>query len=310
MKSLPAVLAVVAVAAVPRPVRGQAWAPPAGTGSVTLAAQAIDNTGHVLSDGSTVPAGMSRDGALYAEVSYAVTDRLAIAAGLPYVFAKYVGPPPPPGASEPPMVREVDACYCWRNDLQDLGVTVRFNVLNGATALAASASAGLPTHAYAYAGEAVVGRRLREARVAVDLGRRLDVVSPRLTLSARYSYAFVEQVLDVRTNRSNAALELGFSLTRALAAQALLYRQVTHGGLRAGVAPPPPGGVPWGEIATPALFAQHDRLMRDDYWRAGAAVSWDAGSVQLFASYVEYLGGTDTHAGRAFTVGVEVPFGR
>ena len=43
-------------------------------------------------------------------------------------------------------------------------------------------------------GEAVVGRNLREVRIAVDAGQRLDAISPKLSVQGRYSYAFVERV--------------------------------------------------------------------------------------------------------------------
>jgi hypothetical protein len=285
----------------------QAWVPPAGRGSVTVALQGIDNTGHVLTDGSVQPLGKSRNAAIYVEAGYALTDRLGLSAGVPFVFSKYLGPPLDP---EPPMVQPVDLCYCWQQGLQDFGVTARFNLLNGSTALTPSVSFGVPSHGYEYAGEAVVGRHLRELRVALDVGRRLDFLSPRLALQARYSYAFVEQVLDVPNNRSNASAEVDFQLLESVSVQVGVSRQVTHGGLRAGVDPPPPEGYPWGEITTPELFREHDRLLRDNYWRLGAGLTYSLARVELFASYLEFLGGSDTHAGRALTFGVSVPFER
>jgi hypothetical protein len=283
----------------------QAWVPPAGSGSVTLAGQAIDNTGHILTDGSTIPFGKSRSAAVYLAVDYAITDRFSVAAGVPFVFAKYLGPRMDP---EPPMVREVDRCYCWQKGLQDITVTARFSLLNGATAVTPSISIGAPSHDYNYVGEAVVGRRLKEVRLAIDAGRRLDAISARLAVQGRYSYAFVERVLDVPNNRSNASVELLFRLTDTVSVQAMAARQITHGGLRAGVLPPGPTGVPWGEITTPELFAQHDRLLRDNNWRAGTGMTYRFPRADVFVSYIEFVSGTDTHAGRAFTAGVTLPF--
>lgn len=259
----------------------QAWAPPAGQGWVTVAVQGIDNTGHVLRDGSTLAIGKSRNAALYVEAAYAVTDRLSLSAGVPFVFAKYLGPRFDP---ELPMVQPVDACYCWQNGLQDFGLTARFNVLNGPTGLTASASFGVPSHGDEHVGEAVVGRGLRELRLAVDVGRRLDFLSPRLALEGRYSYALVERVMDVSTNRSNASVELAFQPLDRLAVRAVVSRQVTHGGLRPGLEKPPPAGYPWGEITTAELFREHDRLMRDDSWHVGAALTYALARADLFAS--------------------------
>jgi len=302
--------ALAAAVAAPS-VAAQAWARRAGEGSVTLAFQGIDNTGHVLSDGSTVPVGKSRNASIYVEAEYAVTDRVSFSAGIPFVFAQYRGPRPPPGQAEPPMVQPVDACYCWQDGLQDLGLTSRFNLLNGATALAASLSLGAPSHDYEYRGEAVVGRHLRELRLALDVGQRLDFLSPRLAVQGRYSYAFVEEVLDVSTNRSNASAEVLCQVTDGLSVEVAAFWQVTHGGLRAGLGPPPePDGIPWGEITTPEQFREHDRLMRDDYWRLGASLTYSFPRADLFAAYVEFVGGSDTHEGRALTVGISVPFER
>ena len=251
----------------------QAWVPPAGRGSVTIATQAIENTGHILTDGSTIPVGKSRSASIYLEADYAITDRFSVAAGLPFVFAKYLGPPPPPGMPEPPMVQDVDRCYCWQKGLQDLSFTARFNLLNGSTGITPSISVGAPSHDYGYVGEAVIGRHLRELRLSVDVGRRLDFISPRLAVQGRYSYAIVERVLDVPNNRSNASAEVLLQVTDRLSVHGTVVRQVTHGGLRAGVLPPGPNGVPWGEITTPELFREHDRLLRDNFWRVGGGLS-------------------------------------
>jgi len=286
----------------------QAWVPPAGRGSVTIAAQTIDNTGHILTDGSTIPIGKSRSASIYLEADYAITDRFSVSAGLPFVFARYLGPPPPPGVPEPPMVQAVDRCYCWQKGLQDFSFTARFNLLNGSTAITPSVSVGVPSHDYGYIGEAVVGRHLRELRLGVDLGRRLDFISPRLAVQGRYTFAIVERVLDVPNNRSNASAEALFQFTDRLSIHGTLARQVTHGGLRAGVLPPGPNGIPWGEITTPELFREHDRLLRDNSWRLGGGMSYGFPRAHLFVSYLEFVSGTDTHAGRAFSAGLSVPF--
>ena len=287
----------------------QAWVSSAGEGAVTVATQSIDNTGHVLTDGSTIPVGKSRNASVYLEADYAVTDRFSVVVGIPFVFAKYLGPRPPAGVPEPPMVQAVDRCYCWQHGWQDFGLTARFNLLRGDTALTSSISFGVPSHGYAHIGEAVVGRNLHEVRAAVDVGQRLSALSPRLAVQAQYSYAFVERILEVANNRSNVSAEFAFELTERLSAQGTVSRQMTHGGLRAGVLPPGgPEGIPWGEITTPELFREHDRLLRDNYWHAGAGLSYSFPMAHVFFSYVEFVAGSDTHAGRAFTAGVSLPF--
>jgi hypothetical protein len=296
-------VAAVLSAASARLARAQAWVPPAGSGTITLANQVIDNTGHLLTDGSLLPDGKSRDASVYVEAEYALNDRLSIAAGLPFVFARYIGPRAAPG---PPQ--EVDVCRCWHGAWQDFGVTARYGVVNGPLAITPSIAVGVPSHGYAYRGESVVGRHLRELRLGISAGRRLDAVSPRLSLQGTYTYAVVERVADIPNNRSNATLDGAYAATRRMSVRGFGAWQRTHGGLRAGVAPPPAEGYPWGEIVSAELFTQHDRLLRDNSFHAGAGAAYAFPSFDLFGSYIAYVSGTDSHAGRVFTTGISVPF--
>lgn len=283
--------------------RAQAWVAPAGSGSVNVAYQTIDNTGHRLTDGSLLPDGKSRDAAIYVEAEYAFTDRFSMSAGLPFVFARYIGPGPTPGPQQP-----VDVCRCWRGAWQDVGITARVNASRGTLAVTPYLAVGVPSHGYGFRGESVVGRRLKEARLGVAVGHRLDALSPRVSVQANYSYAIVQRVLDIPNNRSNATIEGAVLVTRKLSARGFGTWQRTHGGLRAGTGPPPPEGYPWGEVATLDLFTQHDRLLRDNSFHAGAAASYALPRFDVFGSYIEYVSGTDSHAGRVFTAGISWPF--
>lgn len=299
-----AAVGAVLLTAAPR-ASAQAWVPPAGAGSVTVAAQRIDNTGHIDDREIAVPGGKSRDLSIYVEAEYAWSDRISFVAGIPFVFAKYEGPPPP----NLPLL-ENDLCRCWQHGWQDFGFTARYNVLNGRTAITPSISYGLPSHDYGYQGEAVLGRHLREVRLALDVGRRLDAISPRLAAQASYAYAFVQRTLDVPNNRSNASATVSFEVVRSFSIQGGVTGQITHGGLRVFGLPSPPDGVPWGEITTPALLQQHDRLLRDDNWRAGGGATYHASRADVFFSYLAFAGGRNTHQGRTFTMGVSLPFQR
>jgi hypothetical protein len=280
----------------------QAWGIPAGVGSVDFVYQTIQNTGHRLSDGFLLDNGKSLDVSVYLEGQYAVTDRLSFSLGLPYVFAKYQGPGPTPG-----FYRPVDQCKCWHSGWQDVGFTLRYTLWNKAFAVTPSVSVGVPSHRYDYQGEAVLGRALKEVRFGVDVGQRLDRISPKLYVEGQYSYAVVEQVLDIPNNRSNAAVESGYLFTRRLSVHGLVAWQHTHGGLRFGSFPPATLLFP-GEVNSPERFAQHDRLLRDNNWRVGGGASYSFSSADVFVSYLQYGGGTDTHAGRAFTLGISWPF--
>lgn len=294
-----AVLAVSATTAF-----AQAWAPSAGLGSITVAVQNLHYSGHRLTDGTFFPVGASVHDFVDIEGDYAFTDRLSVTVDIPFVFARYVDANP-----LPPFVPflPVDECRCWQTGWQDLGFAARYNILNGAFALTPSLSVGMPSHEYNFQGEAALGQRLKELRVAVDVGQRLDAISQRLSVQGRYAYAFVERVIDVPNNRSNAALEGEFLITRRFSARGLLSWQRVHGGLRLGS----PSGDPFlppGEIDSPERLVEHDRLLRDNFFRLGGGIAYSMQKVDLFASYVELLRGTDTHGGRGITFGVSWPF--
>src|SRR5262245_47475930 len=165
------VLIVVAFLSTVSNAAAQAWVPPRGTGSVTLLQQIISNTGHRLTDGSVFEGVQSNNMGLYVEFEYSPTHRLSFSAGLPYVLAKYTDPNPP----RPPIPDlPVDRCHCWNSGWQDFGSTLRYNLLGGAFGLTPSVSVGLPSHDYDFRGESVIGRHLKEVRVALDAGQRLD----------------------------------------------------------------------------------------------------------------------------------------
>ena len=154
---------------------------------------------------------------LYLEAEYAFTNRFSVTAGLPYVFAKYTDPNPPPPPI--PFLPE-DQCRCWQSGWQDFGFTARYNLVGGASgafALTPSVSLGAPSHDYNFRGEAALGRNLREARIGIDVGRRLDVISSSLSVQGGYSYAFVEKVMGISTNRSNGRVEADYLIKGKLA---------------------------------------------------------------------------------------------
>jgi len=285
--------------------KAQAWVPQSGQGAVTISFQRIHNTGHRLFDGYEAKVAASVNLSAYLETDYALTDRLSFTAGLPYVMGKYTDPNPPPLVL--PKL-PWDLCHCWQSGWQDFGFTARYNVIRAAEgkfSLTPSMSLGLPSHDYEYRGESALGRDLKELTIAVDAGQRLDVISPNLSVEGRYSYGFVERVLDIPNNRSNARLETTYLFwKRRVAARGFASWQWTHGGIRFG-SPAMPGPF---EVNTPERLAEHDRLLRDDYLHAGGGFSYAFPRVDVFASYIAYVNGTSTHMGDALTFGISWPF--
>jgi hypothetical protein len=284
------VLCVLAIGATH--VYAQAWVPPKGIGVVSVVYQTIDNTNHRLTDGSLLDGYDSMSRGVLFSLDYAFTDRVSLAVAVPYLGSKYTGP-------EPSFFGlAVDDCFCWNHGWQDLGVTARYNLANAAFALTPSLSLGLPTHDYGYFGEAVLGRNLNELRIGVDVGQRLDSISDRLSVSARYTYAFVEKVLALPNNRSNVAIEADVTATRRLSTRAGVSWQRSHGGLRST------------EVVSDEQYSQYDRLIKDNSFHVTGGASYSLLKVDVFASFVHYAGGADTHAGHAITAGLSIPFER
>src|SRR5262245_30659366 len=173
-----------------------------GSGAISIMGQRLYNTAHRRIGGYVDKIGQSTNAAVYLEGEYAFTDRLSVAAGIPFVFSKVTAKTAPPYPIQPPPW---DMCHCWNSAFQDFGFTLRYNIKNDAFALTPSVSYGQPSHDYEFYGEAVPGRRLKEVRFAVDAGQRLDVLSEKLSAQGRYSYAVVERPIDIPINRSNAS---------------------------------------------------------------------------------------------------------
>jgi hypothetical protein len=262
--------------------------PQGGQGAVTISYQRISNTGHRLSDGFLDKGGRSLNMAVYIEGDYAFTDRFSVTAGLPYVFGKYTDPnPPPPIFPFLPW----DQCRCWQSGWQDFGFTARYNVVRaagGTFALTPSVSVGVPSRDYEFRGESVQGRHLKELTLALDAGQRLDAISPNFSVLGRYSYGFVERVLDIPNNRSNTAVEGRYVLLPGrFAARGFALWQRTHGGLRVPGDPPQhAGNVFHSHLISARIYAPAERAngrpsssVRPPSVRARSFSAWAASSV-------------------------------
>ena len=280
--------ALIGALLVPTSAASQAFTPPARVGSVTLAWQWIDNTGHILSDGLFVPRGQSVTSSVLAEVDYGITERLAATLAVPFVFAKYTGQLPPFSGLER------DSCRCWHQSFQDFSIGSRYRFGDEFWSVTPQLRVIVPSHDYPYRGEAVVGPNLKQVVVGISGAWRLAPALPKASIQGGYTLALAEKVVeDHRPNRSNVSTSFGYALTRSLYVHGGALLQRTHGGLTAsqlGVAPPDER-------------AQGDRLLRMRYWHLTGGVSYSTDFADLFFSVEPYVWGRDTHDGIAFSVG-------
>ena len=273
----------------------QAWTPPAGSGWVSISFQSVNHTGHLYSDGTYADESRSLSGAAYLDIEYGITRRLAAAVAIPEVWARYTDDEDPPFP-----IAEIDRCRCWHAALQDFGFTARYNLVDTfdhVFVVTPVVSFGTPSHKYGYDGESAPGRRMSEARIGADATYRLDAISRNLSLNAHYTYAFVERVIDVGTNRSNLGVAGTYRFARNWSVSGFFSWQRTHGGLRAP-----------SEITSQERFDNHDRLLRENWTHVGAEASYRLGMTRLFGSYTYVLLGTDAHPGYALLGGVAIPF--
>ena len=289
MTSAPRLLLVraLAVLLLPASAAAQAFTPPPQVGSVTVSWQWIENTGHILTDGSFRPFGQSVTTSLLAEVDYGVTERFAATFAVPYVFAKNTGGTPT--FSGLPH----DECQCWNSSFQDFALAARYRFGDEFWSVTPHVRFIVPTHDYTYQGEAVVGPNLLQSHFGATGSWRLAAL-PQMSLQGGYNFAFVEKATeDMRSSRSNITGSVGYAITRSVFVHGGALYTKTHGGLTAfevGSAPPDER-------------AQADRLLKMRYWHLIGGVSYSAGFADLFFSIEPYVWGRDTHDGVAYNVG-------
>jgi len=279
------------------PAFAQASVPARGEGSVAVVYQNVDFRGHINFLGVRIPNGAAHSQTVLFEIEYGLTDNLAISVGLPYVTAKYTGQGPacPLCASSPLGFHagpNDDGLY--HGALQDFRIDLRQNIFRRPLIFTPSIGVVIPGHRYEQHGEAAIGRGLWELPIAIDMARSLAPLFPDAYVQGRYSYTFVQRDLNVPLNKSNGFVEAGYSVTSSLAVRGLATWQKTHGGLN---------GFPEFEFSE-ELLQNHDRLLRDNNWRAGAGVVYSlTESVDLSATVITVVGGTVTHFGTGITIG-------
>jgi len=279
---------LIAILLVPASTAAQAFTPPPRVGSVTFAWQWVDNTGHILTDGTLFRRGQSVTTSVLTEVDYGVTERLAATVAVPFVFARFTGQLPPVSGLER------DTCRCWHQSFQDFSIAGRYRLGDDFWALTPQVRVVIPSHDYPYRGEAVVGPNLNQVLLGISGAWRLAPALPKASIQAGYTFALVEKAgEDLRANRSNLSTSFGYALTRSLYVHGGALFQKTHGGLTAFDL----------RVAPPDQRAQGDRLLKMRYWHLTAGLSYSVGSADLFFSVEPYVWGRDTHDGIAYTLG-------
>jgi len=288
-------LALLLGLAIPSPARGQAWLPAKGEGALGVTFGDYGFDGHFDGNGRRDPFGGTHALSMAGEVIYGLSDRFALAGSLPFITTKLTGSFP----KGVPLGPLDDGRY--HGDFQDFRFEARFMALNRKLAVTPLAGINLPSHDYEVVGEAVPGKRTKEAYLGVAAGRTLDPFLPRLYLHVRYSYTWVESVVpDVnRLDRSNADVELGYTPLARLSLRTFGAWQITHGGLDLE------------DMRTrPNFFRTHDRAARTNYFNLGAGATFQVTSaLEVYSAIVKTMSGENAHQARSLYLGGAVWFG-
>ncbi|HEY5610046.1 MAG TPA: hypothetical protein VIL97_02465 [Thermoanaerobaculia bacterium] len=282
---------------VPAPILSQAWIAPKGETSVSLTFQQSDFPGHLTDSGDELAILDSDSRTALFEIDYSVSDRFALSVGIPSVATRN-------GRDESPVAGRsgVDDGQ-WHSTLQDWRLSARYNVLADPVVLTPFIRVVIPSHDYQTRAEAAPGRNLHEVIAGFEAGRLLSSL-PSAYVHGRLSYAFVEELAGISTDRVNGDLSMGYFVTPALSLSVSGGFQNTNGGLRDTYLFDADGfknpDVP------DELFFEHDRLLADDHVRAGVGASYALGrSWSLSAGYATIVSGSNSHYGESYLLGLQ-----
>jgi hypothetical protein len=247
----------------------QAWLPPKGEATLALGFLRQSADRHLTYQGTPAGPGDMIFNNVLSDISYGVTDRLAVRLNVPFVISKYDGAGPHPLVAGRPNLDD----GAWHSTFQDLLAEVRFRATQGSIAVTPFAAVSVPTHDYAYYGHGAAGRKLVEGQVGVAAGRLLDPLLPEAYVQVRYMFGVPEKVLGISHNRSQVNFETGYLLGPAFTVRVLGSWQKSHGGWRVPIDWPAQTNPDW---------QRHDQLARSDYFRLGGGVSYSlTGSVDV-----------------------------
>lgn len=284
-----------------------AWTPPRGESGVSFTFQSLDFAGHFDEHGNRLEEAVpSRAFIAIGSFEHGLTDKLAFSARLPYVASKFTG------EENEPVTRLLRERYEefrrthpdaevtsldtgeYYSTFQDLGFTLRYNLFERALVVTPAIGATIPSHDYRTVGEAAPGQNRRALHLSINAGALLYPLLPRAYVHGRYTYSFVQKLAGIPLDRSNAELEMGFSVSPRFSVRALADWMHTHGGV--------PFSVAYQDVE---LFLVHDRLLAVRHWHFGAGGTLSlTDSIDIDGALVTLLSGTDTHYGLGATIGL------
>jgi hypothetical protein len=274
----------------------QAWLPPKGEGAVSVLYQNLFTREHFLAGGGRIDRGHIQSNNLLFDVTFGLTDKMALTLAAPFIRTQYTGTFPHP--------RPEDLLGETNSGFQNLRFGLRYNIVdNEAVTITPFVGTSVPSHSYEYFAHAALGTRVRELEVGSYVARTLGPALPRAFVQARYGYSFAERIENIHHDRSSLDVEIGYVITPAVRVFAVSTGQKTHGGIDT-----PDAG--W-KAMDPILAPHHDRLARLEMLDFGGGVQVSVTrSLDVFGSFMKTTAGRNSHAlARGLTVGASWSFG-
>ncbi len=278
----------------------QAWLPAKGEGYVSLVYTNVFADKHYLPTERT-DLGKIDSNTFFFDVTYGLTERVTVSAGLPLVMSRYRGRFPHQ-LDNPNRMDDGQ----WHTTSQDIRFNVRYNILNGPLAVTPFIGTVMPSNAYETWAHSAAGRHLREVQIGVTAARRLDAIAAGLFMQGRYSFAFGERVLEYKMNHSNGDVEVGYFVSPALRVFALGSAQLQHDGIDI-----PPAAI-IAQTLTVRQRQSHDRIGRENFLNVGVGASTRlTDRLDLFGSFAKQVAGRNGHQIKhAVSIGVTWNFSR
>jgi hypothetical protein len=283
----------------------QAFVPAKGEGSVSFLYQDQFFRYHYFPT-QPVDAGHIWARSMLYDITYGLTDKIAVSFGIPLMVTRYVGPTPHFLASDPSKTTPIDD-GTWHATIQDLRFDVRYNVTrdlwNRGIVVTPFVGSVMPSHEYPYFAHAGFGRNLQEIQTGVSVAKIFERGIPGLLLQGRYAYGFVEEVVDIPHNRSLASLEAAYFVTSSFRAFGMIGGQRTHGGIDL-------FGARSRLELPPDVFVHHDQIQRENMLTVGGGASYSLNdSVDLFGSLTHTVAQRNGHElERGISIGLSWSF--
>lgn len=286
------------------PARAQAFVPAQGEGSASFLFQDQLFRYHFAAT-RAVDVGPIDARTFLFDLTYGLTDKVAITIGLPLVATRYTGPSPHPlpDFSGPNPIDD----GTWHASAQDFRFDLRYNVTRNlfhkGIVLTPFVGSILPSHQYPFFAHAGVGRNLREVQVGASVAKLFERGIPGLLIQGRYAYGFVERPVDISHNRSVASVEAAYFVTPKLRLIGMTGGQLTHGGIDF-------FGAASRAVLTTEQFLHHDQIQRENMVTLGGGVSYTlTDSVDLFGSLARSFAQRNGHGlARGLSLGISWSF--